>query len=407
MRTIETKSAEDYRDTPYGQQLLDGFRRLLFAPDLEREFRRYIGRQARLAQQLGACLLILVVCGYLYVEHQLFGDHDPDWLRELTVLRLLQIVPGLAILVLTLFMRRARIIANRLFPAFLVLIGVIAARIDMQYELTQPELAFRYGAGLLIVCSFFFLGVTFWRALASAMAIVLFDVLIAVVVLSPSELLVHWVSVSYYLLLLVLGAISRYVHEYSQREQFLMRKLLGWVAQHDAMTGLANRRSFDSALPQTLLQARRERKPLALLLLDLDNFKDYNDSLGHPAGDALIREFGTLLVGFSRRPLDLAARVGGEEFALLLLDCDAQSAQAIAGQILQKLEERALPHPASVHGAHVTSSIGVAVLQPEQTPEQLYHAADKALYEAKLAGKNRYAMSAGQSTEARSCLAAW
>ncbi|MBC8648929.1 GGDEF domain-containing protein [Pseudomonas sp. MTM4] len=407
MRTIETKSAEDYRDTPYGQQLLDGFRRLLFAPDLEREFRRYIGRQARLAQQLGACLLILVVCGYLYVEHQLFGDHDPDWLRELTVLRLLQIVPGLAILVLTLFMRRARIIANRMFPAFLVLIGVIAARIDMQYELTQPELAFRYGAGLLIVCSFFFLGVTFWRALASAMAIVLFDVLIAVVVLSPSELLVHWISVSYYLLLLVLGAISRYVHEYSQREQFLMRKLLGWVAQHDAMTGLANRRSFDSTLPQTLLQARRERKPLALLLLDLDNFKDYNDSLGHPAGDALIREFGTLLAGFSRRPLDLAARVGGEEFALLLLDCDAQSAQAIAGQILQKLEERALPHPASVHGAHVTSSIGVAVLQPEQTPEQLYHAADTALYEAKQAGKNRYAMSAGQTTEARSCSAAW
>lgn len=407
MRTIETKSAEDYRDTPYGRQLLEGFRRLLFMPELEREFRRYLSRQARLAQQLGACLLILVVSGYLYIEHRLFGHHDPDWLRELTVLRLMQIVPGLAILVLTLFLRRARIIANRMFPLFLVLIGVIAARIDMQYEITQPEFAFRYGAGLLIVCSFFFLGVTFWRALASAMAIVLFDVLIAVVVLSPSELLVHWISVSYYLLLLVLGAISRYVHEYSQREQFLTRKLLGWVAQHDAMTGLANRRSFDTALPQTLLQARRERKPLALLLLDLDNFKDYNDSLGHPAGDALIREFGALLTGFSRRPLDLAARVGGEEFALLLLDCDAQSAQAIAGQILQALEARALPHPASVHGAHVTSSIGVAMLQPEQTPEQLYHAADKALYEAKLAGKNRYAMSAGQSTEARSRSAPW
>ena len=407
MPILETKSAEDYRDTPYGRQMLDGFRRLLFVPDLEREFRRYLSRQARLAQQLGACLLILVVSGYLYFEHQLFGHHDPGWLRELTVLRLLQIVPGLAILVLTLFVRRARVIANRMFPAFLVLIGVIAARIDVQYEIIQPDLALRYGAGLLIVCSFFFLGVTFWRALASAMAIILFDVLIAVVVLSPSELLVHWISVSYYLLLLVLGAISRYVHEYSQREQFLTRKLLGWVAQHDAMTGLANRRSFDTALPQTLLQARRERKPLALLLLDLDNFKDYNDSLGHPAGDALIREFGALLARFSRRPLDLAARVGGEEFALLLLDCDARSAQTIAGQILQMLEERALPHPASVQGAYVTSSIGVAVLQPEQTPEQLYHAADKALYEAKLAGKNRYAMSAGQSTEARSCLAAW
>ena len=110
------------------------------------------------------------------------------------------------------------------------------------------------------------------------------------------------------------------------------------------MTGLANRRSFDAALRQTLLQARRDSQPLALLLLDLDSFKAYNDSLGHPAGDALIRIFAEVLGRFSRRPMDLAARVGGEEFALLLLDCDAQAAQAIAGQILAALAASVAAH---------------------------------------------------------------
>lgn len=393
MLSLEHQSAEDFRDTPYGRQLLAGFRRLLFAPELEREFRRYLSYQARLAQLMGACLLLLVVGGYLYVERRLFAHSEPQWLRELTLLRVLQMTPGVAILIMTLFHHRIRLIANRLFPVILVLVGTIAARIDIQYEILQPELAFRYGAGLLIVSSFFFLGITFWRALASAAAIVLFDVLMAALILPSNEMQVHWISVSYYVLLLVIGAISRYIHEYSQREQFLVRKLLGWVAQHDSMTGLANRRSFDTALKQVMLQARRDHQPLALLLLDLDNFKAYNDNLGHPAGDALIRNFSDLLGSFSRRPMDLAARVGGEEFALLLHNCDAKSAQAIAGQILSALAERAMPHPASAQGAFATTSIGIAIWNPGQTAEQLYQAADAALYGAKQAGKNRYLMS--------------
>lgn len=393
MHFLELPSAEDFRDTPYGRQLLSGFRRLFFAPELEREFRRYLNKQARLAQVFGACLLLLVVGGYLFIERQIFSQSEPAWLRELTTMRVLQMLPGISILVMVMLHKRVRISANRLFPLLLVLVGAVAARIDIHYETLQPALAFRYGAGLLIVCSFFFLGITFWRALSCAAAIVMIDVLIAAVVLSPSEMQVHWISVSYYLVLLIIGAVSRYVHEYSQREQFLVRHLLGWVAQHDWLTRLANRRSFDAALYQTLLQARRDRQPMALLLLDLDNFKAYNDSLGHPAGDALIRLFGDLLCDFARRPMDLAARVGGEEFALLLLDCDEKAAQAIAERVLSVLAERALPHPDSAISAHVTTSIGIAMLQTGQTAEQLYQAADSALYEAKQAGKNGYVVS--------------
>lgn len=393
MLTLEHQSAEDFRDTPYGRQLLAGFRRLLFVPELEREFRHYLSSQARLVQVLGACLLLLVVGGYLYFERRLFAQSEPQWLQQLTLLRLVQLVPGIAVLLMTIYHERVRLIANQLFPVLLVVVGTVAARIDIQYEILQPAFALRYGAGLLIVSSFFFLGITFWRALASAAAIVLFDVLMATSLLSSSQVQVHWISVSYYLVLLVIGAISRYVHEYSQREQFLVRKLLGWVAQHDAMSGLANRRSFDTELRRVMLQARRDRQPMALLLLDLDNFKAYNDNLGHPAGDALIRVFSDLLGSFARRPMDLAARVGGEEFALLLHDCEAQAAQAIAAQILAALAERAMPHPASAQSALATTSIGIAIWKPDQSAEQLYQAADAALYGAKQAGKNRYVMS--------------
>jgi len=300
------------------------------------------------------------------------------------------------VLVLTFYSRTFRAQANRIFPVLLVLIGIIAALIDIRFEALGTELNFRYGAGLLIVSSFFFLGVTFWWALLCAVLIVVADVLIAGLILTPEQMPEHWIAVSYYLLLLIIGAISRYVHEYSQRDQFLMRKLLGWVAEHDALSGLANRRSHDLALRQRIAQARRDRQPLSLLLLDLDDFKAYNDTFGHPAGDALIRSFGELVAKFARRPLDQAARVGGEEFALLLYNCDNAAAQRIARQLVAALAALEVRHPRDP-ASRVGVSIGVATLQDGQQAEQLYHNADMALYQAKTTGKNRFAVAPGQA----------
>ncbi|MCQ4269305.1 MULTISPECIES: diguanylate cyclase [Pseudomonas] len=390
MRITEHSSAAEFSDTPYGRQLLRGFRLLLFKPELEAEFRRFLDRQARGAQRVAALLLIIAVGGYLYAERVLFPHDDPQWLSRLTVLRLVELSPGVLVLLLSFFSKTYQARANQLFPMLLVLIGVVAAIIDIQYELAAQPYAFRYGAGLLIISSFFFLGMTFWHSLLCALSIVAIDVFMASQILPSDRLPEHWIAVSYYLLLLVIGAISRYVHEYSQRQQFLMRKLLGWVAAHDALSELPNRRSHDEALRQRLAQARRDDVPVSLLLLDLDDFKAYNDRLGHPAGDALIGEFARLLASFARRPLDQAARVGGEEFALLLYDCTEDAAQQIASQVLAALRRQAIAHPASAQG-RVGVSIGIATLQPGQNAGQLYSAADAALYRAKQAGKNRFA----------------
>jgi len=339
---IDHPSAEDFRDTPYGRQLHSGFHLLRFKSELEREFRQYLDRHARTSQRLAALLLIIAVSGYLYVEHRLFSLADTGWLATLTLLRILQILPGVVVLVLTFYSRTFRAQANRIFPVLLVA-----------------------------------------------------DVLIAGLILTPEQMPEHWIAVSYYLLLII-GAISRYVHEYSQRDQFLMRKLLGWVAEHDALSGLANRRSHDLALRQRIAQARRDRQPLSLLLLDLDDFKAYNDTFGHPAGDALIRSFGELVAKFARRPLDQAARVGGEEFALLLYNCDNAAAQRIARQLVAALAALEVRHPRDP-ASRVGVSIGVATLQDGQQAEQLYHNADMALYQAKTTGKNRFAVAPGQA----------
>ncbi|HCH76581.1 MAG TPA: GGDEF domain-containing protein, partial [Pseudomonas sp.] len=130
------------------------------APELEREFRRYLDRHARLSQRLAALLLIFAVGGYLYCEHRVFDLADTGWLTTLTLLRLLQILPGVVVLVLTFYSRRFRAQANRIFPVLLVMVGMLAALIDIRFETLDAELNFRYGAGLLIVASFFFLGVT-------------------------------------------------------------------------------------------------------------------------------------------------------------------------------------------------------------------------------------------------------
>lgn len=384
----ERRPSAELRETPYQRQLALGFALLAFKPALEAEFRRHLEQQARLTQRLGGVALVLVAGGYLIFEYFLLNIESQPWSLELVFLRALQILVGGVVLLVSYDARRSHLFTSWLLGFLLVLVGIIASQIDLLYETSDLPLKLRYGAGLLIVCCFFYLGVTFWWALLSALFILLGDVLLAKRALTPEQFPSHLISVSYYLLLMSIGSISRYAHEYSQREQFLMRKQLGWMAEHDGLTGLSNRRSFDAALRRAVAQARRENLPLTLMLLDLDEFKAYNDSLGHPAGDRLLQDFADLFERFARRPLDLAARVGGEEFALLLYDCDPTAARQIAEDILQRVRDRAFPHPASRRGS-LTCSIGLAMLQDNEHPERLYKHADDALYLAKQQGRDR------------------
>jgi diguanylate cyclase (GGDEF)-like protein/PAS domain S-box-containing protein len=166
---------------------------------------------------------------------------------------------------------------------------------------------------------------------------------------------------------------------------------LAHLSETDALTGIANRRRFDRALHEDWQRSHRHGQPLSLLIIDVDHFKRYNDSLGHPRGDHCLREIAGVIKGCARRAGDLAARYGGEEFVLLLPHTAAEEAQFIARSCIEALDAAELPHPDSPLSAHVTLSIGVAGAAAGNggSPEALLEAADAAVYAAKRAGRHR------------------
>ena len=159
----------------------------------------------------------------------------------------------------------------------------------------------------------------------------------------------------------------------------------------DPLTGVANRRRFDELLDVEWRRGCRSGRPLSLIILDLDFFKPYNDTNGHPAGDECLRQAAQVLSGALGRAGDLVARYGGEEFVALLPGMAAEDALALAERLRVGVEALRLPHNASAVSPVVTLSAGLATVVPEEgrAPDVLVAAADRALYEAKRQGRNR------------------
>ena len=174
----------------------------------------------------------------------------------------------------------------------------------------------------------------------------------------------------------------------SQRLQ--LEAQLQRLSQLDGLTGLYNRRFFDSQLNSEWRRLRRHGTSLTLLMLDIDYFKSYNDRLGHLAGDDALRQVSAVLPNSLQREGDSACRYGGEEFAIILADTGLEGGMHVASRIQQRLEALNLAHPASPLG-RLTLSIGLAVAEPGsgESPDLLVAHCDRALYRAKHEGRNR------------------
>ena len=159
----------------------------------------------------------------------------------------------------------------------------------------------------------------------------------------------------------------------------------------DSMTGIANRRYFDKRLASEVSRAFRDRSNLSLVLCDVDFFKQYNDHYGHQQGDECLKQFAAILDSFCRRGGDLAARVGGEEFALLLPTTEHEAARSLAEQARRAFDEAGILHAGSKVSDNATASFGVATLVPDglDAATTIYKRADDALYSAKENGRNR------------------
>lgn len=168
---------------------------------------------------------------------------------------------------------------------------------------------------------------------------------------------------------------------------------LARLTHTDGLTGIANRRYFDNFLDTEWLRAQRDKNPLALLLIDIDYFKPYNDNYGHVEGDAVLRKVAQAIAGTGQRPADLAARYGGEEFAVVLPNTEIRGALQVAERIRAAVEALALPHRHSAVADCITISMGATALvpMPEQQIVDFIRQVDACLYRAKEEGRNRVA----------------
>ena len=234
--------------------------------------------------------------------------------------------------------------------------------------------------------------------------------LVVAMALSKEDILANWrqeayrIAVVIIFLIAVLSGIGiRLVRQISVRERAehalraakreleQLNQALEMLSLEDSLTGLGNRRKFDMSLVDECKQGARYQTSLALIMIDVDHFKRYNDLYGHPAGDDCLRRVGAAVVAARGRASDVATRYGGEEIAVLLAQTTAEGAMAAAERIRQCVEALGIAHAGNPAG-HVTISVGVAALVPLNQTEaatRLVQAADRALYAAKAAGRNQ------------------
>lgn len=227
----------------------------------------------------------------------------------------------------------------------------------------------------------------------------------------------RWWFVSFGILVLILATCGVFILRFrgaERRESELRQQVaqktadlkranaeLLTLSSTDPLTGLANRRTFDQALGWECARVLRSNSAGSLLTIDVDHFKALNDTHGHQKGDEYLTALAAELARLCRRKLDLAARCGGEEFAMILPLTKSPDAERIAQSVRQAIADLNLPHPASPTAPYLTVSIGVATATPECfcTPETLLAAADEALYAAKRGGRNRVCLAPDEIDE--------
>lgn len=375
---------DEVRSNPYADQLTQGFGLLRFSWPLEREYRRHLSQDSLAHKRIALCMALLVWPLFALLDLYLIAG-DERW--AMLAVRVAAFAVLLACGALLVQGRHAHLLAPLSLVCLLAL-GLGAAAVVCIAHLSDPSYPYE---GLLLICmiTYCLIGLRFAEALSASLLILLAYGLGELLVGTDAQRLIN--NLLFLLFGNLIGAVGCYLLESKSREHFLISRLMRVLADRDSLTGLNNRRSFNRQLARLWRQAQREQRGLALLIGDVDHFKAYNDRYGHQAGDSVLQCIGPLLEQAARRPLDMAVRLGGEEFAVLLYDIDEAQARQRAEELCEALARLDIPHQGSSTAAMVTLSIGLACLRPsEQTPlNRLYEQADRALYQAKASGRNR------------------
>lgn len=367
------------------EQLRRGFRGLRFEGELEAAWRRDQFQERLRYLRVNLAILAAITLAVIQIDRVVvpaIGRIVPDLARVGVMLPLL--LAGFA----TTFVRRAdawypRYIAVAMTVALAALSWISVAA----WAAGEPRVFVRLL--LAIVAIYFVLGLGFRSAIVvNALGFAAYAAIAAARGMPGIELTHYLATLSVANVICIAGAWNL---EHARRTAWLEGQRLAESALQDGLTGIHNRRRFDEHLQRVWSQSVRERKPLALLLADIDHFKAYNDRYGHQAGDEAMKAVAGVLSGFARRPLDLAARYGGEEFAIILYDTKRGQAEVIGDEVLEAVRGLAVPHAGSGAAPLLTVSIGIACVAPvaRRSWTGLVQLADQALYAAKDGGRNR------------------
>lgn len=371
-------------ESPHAEQLRRGFPRLKFNGPLEAEFRQ-VHRAESLPQiRRNLWLAVVFVVGFSALAHVALAA---DVNRLMDLIRLATLAPVLTF--------GLGLVYSRHYHRFYHLVAALTAPIFGAGIAVLAVISALHGVNLIatvVITTFyiyFMLGMLFYPAFGAALALLASYVVAALVAGLPTPLVI--VDLGVLVCTNIIGAMVCYSLERATRTNFLEERLLIETASRDGLTGIHNRRRFDEHVDRIWPQAIRDKAPLALLLVDIDHFKSYNDYYGHQAGDECLRRVALSLSRSARRPLDLTARYGGEEFAIVLYDVGREHVEDAAKRIRESIEALDIRHEASP-AAHrrLTVSIGAACITPGagRTHYGFIQLADEALYAAKERGRN-------------------
>jgi diguanylate cyclase (GGDEF)-like protein len=385
MNSPDRLSTADLPDSPHARQLRAGFPWLTFSPDLEPEFRRTHLDEHLLYTRVNLCLAVVISTAFSAMDSAVLG---PELSRIPSMIQMLVIIPILFIALAATFATQRQRIYPPLAMISATILGLGVAATQVVAALGGKPILFP-GLMLTITFIYFMGGLIFYHAVAANM-IVMFVYLAA-----GTTLQLPGAEFAYDAMAMIaanlFGATVVYMHEKTSRMRFLEACLLREMVARDGLTGIQNRRMFDQHIGRVWQQAVREQERVAVLLADIDCFKDYNDRYGHQAGDECLRAVAVCLSQCARRPLDFVARYGGEEFAVILYEASREYVAEVLTRIQRSIAELNIPHEASRVASRLTLSVGAAFILPSstRTHEGLIQLADEALYSAKEQGRNR------------------
>ena len=385
MSTADLLPAADLPDSPHARQLQAGFPWLTFNADLEPEFRRTHFDENLLHTRVNLCLGVIITIAFSAVEATVLG---PQLNRVPSMIHMLVIIPLLLIGLASSFSAQRHRIYPPLAMIAATLLGLSVAAIQIIASLGGTSILFPC-LMLTIIFIYFMGGLIFYHALAANVIVMLVYLAAGTSLQMPSHEFAY--NAMAMIAANLFGASIVYMHEKTSRIRFLEACLLREMVARDGLTGIQNRRMFDQHIQRVWQQAVRDQERVAVLLADIDCFKDYNDRYGHQAGDECLRAVALSLNQCARRPLDFVARYGGEEFAVVLYEASREYVAEVLTRIQRSIAELNIPHEASRVASRLTLSIGAAFILPtsNRTPDGLIQLADEALYSAKEQGRNQ------------------